>query len=366
MTGVAENYYQILGVGVRAGQAEIKAAYKKLALQYHPDRHQGSAAYEEKFKKILEAYQTLSDSRKKDRYDMSLFYQAVGGSLGKSAEGSPDAAYRNVPRTPRGRDDEEYRRRKAEREAYREFAGPPPDKRITPHTIAIALLILSCFIMISWWLGYAMNHHMARKHMAEGDFVTALEFDDEYAEAYHARFLATARINANPSFLLGDLNLAIRFADEPNPFWLMERATLYLALDSATLCERDLLAARKAGPSMDTVCLVLGDYYGKGLNQPEKALPWYDSALQIRPRNFPALLGKAEMLYKLKRFSQALPVLNACIELGSNNRQLFFYRGSVLLVLGRKEDACLDLNQALNMGQLEAKDLVEKYCEGIY
>jgi len=359
---VAENYYQILGVGVRASQAEIKAAYKKLALQYHPDRHQGSVAYEEKFKKILEAYQTLSDSQKKDRYDMSLFYQAMRSSA-KSGDAGPDPAYRNVPRTPRARDDEEYRRRKAEREAYREFAGPPPDRRITPHTVAIALLVLSCFIMLSWWLGYAMNHHMARKHMAEGDFVTALEFDDEYAEAYHARFMAMQRMNAKPAFLLGDLNRAIRFADEPNPIWLMERATLYLALDSALLSERDLLAARKAGPLADTVCLVLGDYYGKVLNQPEKALSWYDSALQIRPRNFPALLGKAEMLYRLKRFSQALPVLNSCIERGANNRQLFFYRGSVLLAMGRKEEACLDLNQALNMGQLEAKDLVERYCE---
>ena len=70
------------------------------------------------------------------------------------------------------------------------------------------------------------------------------------------------------------------------------------------------------------------------------------------------------MLFRLKRFSTALPVLSTCIEKAGNNKQLFYFRGSVLLALGRREEACLDLNQALNMGQLEAKDLVEQYCEG--
>jgi tetratricopeptide (TPR) repeat protein len=293
---------------------------------------------------------------------MSLFYQAMGAS--GNAGGSPDIAYRNVPRTAREREDEAYQKRRAARDAYRDFTGPPMEKRISPHSIAIALLIVSCFIMLSYWLGYAMNHHMARKHMAEGDFVKALEFDDEYAEAYHARYQAAFRINPDSKFLLRDLNSAILFSEEANPIWLMERATIHLSMDSISHCERDLLAARKAGPMLDTVCLVLGDFYGRVLNQPNKALSYYDSAIQIQPDNFPALLGKGEMLFRLKRFSKALPVLSACIEKGGNDKQLFFYRGSVLLALGRREEACLDLNQALNMGKLEAKDLVEQYCKG--
>lgn len=62
---MADNYYKILGIGVRASEAEIKAAYKQLAKKFHPDVNKGSAEHEEKFKKILEAYQTLSDSEKR-------------------------------------------------------------------------------------------------------------------------------------------------------------------------------------------------------------------------------------------------------------------------------------------------------------
>jgi curved DNA-binding protein len=64
-----KDYYKILGVERKAGEDEIKRAYRKLALQYHPDRNPGNKQAEEKFKEINEAYQVLSDSEKRSRYD---------------------------------------------------------------------------------------------------------------------------------------------------------------------------------------------------------------------------------------------------------------------------------------------------------
>src|SRR5919108_862802 len=62
------DYYEVLGVTKAAGKDEIKSAYRKLALQYHPDRNK-SAGAEEKFKEISEAYAVLSDDEKRKRYD---------------------------------------------------------------------------------------------------------------------------------------------------------------------------------------------------------------------------------------------------------------------------------------------------------
>ena len=64
-----EDYYQTLGVGKSASAEEIKKAYRKLAMKYHPDHTKGDKASEEKFKKISEAYAVLSDKEKRKQYD---------------------------------------------------------------------------------------------------------------------------------------------------------------------------------------------------------------------------------------------------------------------------------------------------------
>jgi len=63
------DYYKTLGVNKSASQDEIKSAYRKLAMQYHPDRNQGDGGAEEKFKDINEAYQVLSDPEARSKYD---------------------------------------------------------------------------------------------------------------------------------------------------------------------------------------------------------------------------------------------------------------------------------------------------------
>ncbi len=63
------DYYQVLGVDRKANQDEIKKAYRKLALQYHPDRNPGNKEAEEKFKEAAEAYEVLGDAQKRQRYD---------------------------------------------------------------------------------------------------------------------------------------------------------------------------------------------------------------------------------------------------------------------------------------------------------
>jgi len=65
-----KDYYKILGVERTAGADEIKKAYRKLAMKYHPDRNQGNKQAEDQFKEINEAYEVLSDPQKRSRYDM--------------------------------------------------------------------------------------------------------------------------------------------------------------------------------------------------------------------------------------------------------------------------------------------------------
>ena len=66
---MSDDYYKILGVGKKATPEEVKKAYRKMAMKYHPDHTQGDKAAEEKFKKVNEAYAVLSDKEKRQQYD---------------------------------------------------------------------------------------------------------------------------------------------------------------------------------------------------------------------------------------------------------------------------------------------------------
>ncbi len=64
-----KDYYQILGIPKSAEEREIKKAYKRLAMKYHPDRNQGDKSAENKFKEIKEAYEILINEEKRSAYD---------------------------------------------------------------------------------------------------------------------------------------------------------------------------------------------------------------------------------------------------------------------------------------------------------
>ena len=80
------DYYEVLGVGKDASADEIKKAYRKLAMKYHPDQNAGDATAEAKFKEVGEAYKILSDDEKRARYDQYGF-AGVDPNFGAGAGG---------------------------------------------------------------------------------------------------------------------------------------------------------------------------------------------------------------------------------------------------------------------------------------
>lgn len=105
------NYYEMLGVTKNASSAEIKKAYRTLAIKYHPDRNLGNKVAEEKFKDINEAYEVLSDQTRRVQYDQSINRKNFINKTGLGNFGRNNTAERaNTENRSRSRvENEDYR-----------------------------------------------------------------------------------------------------------------------------------------------------------------------------------------------------------------------------------------------------------------
>ena len=87
-TNTKRDYYEILGVTRTCTEVELKSAYRKLALQFHPDRNPNNHDAEDKFKEVSEAYAVLADSEKRAVYDRYGHAGLGGGGAGAGGGGA--------------------------------------------------------------------------------------------------------------------------------------------------------------------------------------------------------------------------------------------------------------------------------------
>lgn len=146
------NYYHVLGLSENASQQEIKAAFKRLAVKYHPDKHAGDVAMEEKFKQINVAHQILSDEYEKARFDLKLKYQQFASQQPKGYSYRPT--------------DTEYWKRRA-RDQYRpKHVDYKQNALATLYAFGITFII-ALVVMSGVWMKQGYDDKQLQKLLAE-------------------------------------------------------------------------------------------------------------------------------------------------------------------------------------------------------
>ncbi len=400
---MASTYYQLLGISTYASEADIKKAFKDLAKKYHPDKHPGEAFYEEHFKKINEAYQTLSDRQARQNYDLRLQY----GQTTQQSRPSPNQQ-RTYQRPTAGYQQPKYRRPKpaaANTSSYQ--------KKLNSYYIYIAIGA-AVFIMACYWFYSFMNTYSSKKYVNEGlkaeasgnhmqalsFYFSALEINLKNPEVNEkiGDIYSTFATNSSYDLFYYDLELQKDFQDPDFDATSIELLKKTRNIDSlaALYYKRAFenfetpVDQRRVGLKSIKACLKTGNYEQAADNLHKVSfLPdykrddsllyyrgdvifqtrFYDQArenyrnfLALHPSSAEASVKIAVCHYNEHNEDYALGQLAITIKRFPANGEAYYFLGQINLRNKDTLKACMNFYKADSLNVLAAKPSLYKYC----
>ena len=325
---MSQSHYQVLGVAATAPLADIKRAYRQLALRYHPDRHGGDQRHAAKFQAVAAAYAVLSDVGRRATYDHQLLLAARAADEQRRRQATRPATQHvyGVPmpppaplrtRTPAGRRERHYQ------------SIPRQKMRFTRRDWLLTLLILGGIGLFVLAVTVTMNRVSAnaayerglRAYVA-GQWATATSYFDEalhFRPGYGPALRRRAELE-----MLGDHNAAAALADF--------KAALEDPAPPAVAADMHYRLGR---------CQVL-------VKQPEAAEQSFSRALALDSALAPAWLARAEVrLLDLQQPRPALADLRRGLARARGGPRYTQLRGLALTALGHYDEALAAYRQVL-------------------
>ncbi|MDQ3393740.1 MAG: DnaJ domain-containing protein [Bacteroidota bacterium] len=357
---MGKNFYQELQVPQGASQKDIKLAFRKLAKKYHPDKNEGNPQYEEEFKKINEAYHTLSDENKKRIYDMSLFIQQ-----------NPSVIFNPNPAATASR----YTRPRP----YQSYTTAPPTtfslKTYIQAAVFIAFMVVVVVLCISLLNRYSSYYYYqeAIKDYGKGNYASALSnltfsIKDFGNQSPKASTLAAKILIYNAE----DYKRAIDFLDNSikNNEQDENLAEIYylkgLSLKNLGIFGEAYENYNKSvhyDQRYDSSYYEMGEINTFVFQDYNQALFNFNKLLSINNLFSDAYLGKGICYQKLNEHGLAVMSFEKYISFNSSEGTAYYLKALSEIELNNKNLACQDLYLASELGIAEANDLINKHCK---
>lgn len=357
---MSRNFYQVLQVSQDATQKEIKLAFRKLAKKYHPDKNSGNPHLEEEFKKINEAYHTLSDENKKWAYDMALYVQQ-----------NPTVSTSSYAQTS----------------AYSRYARPRPYysyrtptqttfslKTYLQAAFFIAFLVVMVILCISLLNRYSSYYYYqeAIKDYDRGQYHSALsnlnfsisDFGNKSPEAsvLAAKILIYNFQNYKEAVYY--LDKSLKNADKEDKLaeihYLKGLSLKNLGLFGEAYQNYNL--SIHFDQTYDSSYYELGEINTFVYQDYQQALINFNQLLNINSLFSDAYLGKGICYQKLNKHGLAVMNFEKFISFNGAEGTAYYLKSLSEIELNNKNLACQDLNMASEMGVDEADVLKQSYC----
>lgn len=353
--------YYILGVSRQASQTEIKTAFKKLALTYHPDKNVGNHAAEERFKEINGAYQILTNPTRKAEYDQLLKQESTGRHRDpyyrKKAEAFHKQQTYTTPHTP-------------------PFEAKPPMTKLEVASWIIGGLFVAILLFGGIRLSlhhydarlkleeaiheYFINHRVAR---AQSLLSTAIERDDSFAEPYLLYGQIVLENDGETKQGVFLLSKGLMLTDEPEAKHYFLRAKGNYQLEQFKNAYADLKRGLALQPDNVDALQLIGELELYFHQDYKTAISYFDKILQAKPSSQAAHLQKAVASIKLKAYSNAHQSLNEALALNPKDGVVYHYMGINNLEHYKDTiNACHLWKYALDLGVMESKRYIHQYC----
>lgn len=361
---MSKNYYHILGVSPGASASEIKVAYKRLALKWHPDKNPHNAHAEERFKQVNDAYQVLSNPRRRAAFDLQLQYEKSQ----RQAHAHSTPRYHHT-RQPAGFQERHYRQR------------PQKHTHFSRHDLKVVLSVVSAavllFVVINFgWSQIASGRAMKQAREAEKQRLWK-QADEAYSTAIaHKPALEGARVRRgalrltylkNPTGAIEDYSAALRETDEPQAAWYAARGKGYLQTKQYQKALQDLnkaiaLDQKQAGAYLDrgVVHLQLEDNWPAA----EADITAY---LQKVPgpsaRTTEALLYRTFAYFRMQQFQKGWQDTEQALRQSPANPKAFYLQAKIKQAQGDSTRGCALLAKAAKLGFALASQELRYKCQ---